>query len=66
MWISNGQYHPLYNYTHITEPLYVEAWRYKNGMFMRMGSSMARLPMERRPSEPEPPIEMPPPVYPPQ
>lgn len=47
MWISTGEYHPIYDYVQLSEPLFAEAWRYRNGMLIRSNSEYAQLPMER-------------------
>lgn len=47
MWITTNDYHPIYNYDRLQEPLYVEAWRFRNGMLIRNGSEYAPLPPER-------------------
>lgn len=46
MWVSTNEYHPLYNYSNLEEPLYVEAWRHQNGMLIRNGE-YAQLPSTR-------------------
>lgn len=49
MMVSTNEYHPLYAYQQLSEPVFVEAWRSVNGMMMS-GSSMgkyAQLPMTR-------------------
>jgi hypothetical protein len=47
MWICRNEYHPLYDYSPLTEPLYVEVWRHRNGMFIRSAGEYAELPRVR-------------------
>lgn len=48
MMIGTGEYHPLYNYSQLAEPLFVESWQVLGGgMLMQSGNKYAPLPMTR-------------------
>jgi len=44
---STGEYAPLYNYSALSEPLYVETWRRVGSMMVQAGNKYAMLPMTR-------------------
>lgn len=47
MYISTGEYHPLYNYKQLDEPLFVEAYENRSGMLVSSGDKHFPLPMTR-------------------
>jgi hypothetical protein len=48
MFIGTGEYHPLYNYTELSEPLFVESWQVMGGgMLMQSGNKYVPLPATR-------------------
>eukprot|EP00053_Salpingoeca_punica_P009568 m.85678 g.85678 ORF g.85678 m.85678 type:complete len:483 (+) comp15066_c0_seq3:148-1596(+) len=47
MMVGTGEYHPLYNYHQLSEPLFVEVWRMMGSMMVQSGNKYAPLPMSR-------------------
>jgi hypothetical protein len=47
MMVGTDEYHPLYNYEQLSEPLYVEGWKVMGSMLVQSGNKYVPLPMKR-------------------